>query len=120
MSVLHLRAQKRLGAAIIVALALPALSACGTSSQGAAAIPTGVSAGHSSGVKPNSVSAPYTFQTINDPSDPTTEILGLNNLSKLGGFYGAPACGFTARPPYNARQFYKQLYPLAAQTVVTS
>src|ERR1700689_2160535 len=107
MSFLHLDAQKRLWAVIVVALALPALSACASSSPGAGPIPAGVSAAHNSGVKPNSVSAPYSFQTINDPSDPTTEILGINNLSKLCGFYDNPSVGFTVRPPYEAKQFFK-------------
>jgi len=120
MSFLHLRAQKRLGAALVVALGLPALSACGTSSPGAAPIPAGVSAAHGSGVKPNSTAAPYSFQTVNDPSDPTTEILGINNRSRLSGFYGDPSIGFTVRPPYEADQFHKQLYPEAVDTVVTT
>jgi hypothetical protein len=77
-----------------------------------------ISTVNSMGVSPKT--SAFTFTTIEAPGGPPTEILGINNLSKLCGFYGNPAIGFTVRPPYNAKQFYKQLYPGAAATVVTS
>jgi hypothetical protein len=117
MSFTCLWAPRRLGVAIVVALGLPAISACGGSSQMANAIPAAVSAHHNAGVKPNSA---FNFTTINDPLDPTTEILGINNLGKICGYYGSPTVGFIARPPYLATQFHKYLYPGAADTVVTS
>jgi hypothetical protein len=70
------------------------------------------------GVSPKT--SAFTFATIDAPSGPPTEILGINNLSKLCGFYGDPSVGFTVRPPYEAKQFFKLLFPGAADTVVTS
>ncbi|MGA2760490.1 MAG: hypothetical protein ABSF08_09255 [Candidatus Cybelea sp.] len=117
MSFTCLRAPVRLGAALVIALGLPAISACSGSSQMANALPPGASVRHSAGVEPTSA---YSFKTINDPADPTTEILGINNLGKICGYYGNPYVGFYARPPYTANKFYKELYPGAADTVVTS
>jgi hypothetical protein len=108
-----LRAQQRLGAAIIVALSLPAISACSGSSPTAGPIP-GVSTAHSL------ATSEYNFKTIDDPADPTTEILGINNLNKIVGFYGSPAVGFGARAPYGAKNFLKEIYPGATDTVITS
>jgi hypothetical protein len=71
-----------------------------------------------SGVSPKT--SAFTFATIDAPGGPPTEILGINNLSKLCGFYGDPSVGFTVRPPYNAKQFYKLLFPGAVASVVTS
>jgi hypothetical protein len=117
MSFTCLWAPRRLGAAIVVALGLPAISACSGSSQMANAIPAAVSVRHDAGAKPNSA---FNFTTINDPADPTTEILGINNLGKICGYYGSPSVGFVARPPYSTNKFKKELYPGATDTVVTS
>jgi hypothetical protein len=80
--------------------------------------PARMSTVSSTGVSPKT--SAFTFTTIDAPSGPPTEILGINNLSKLCGFYGDPRVGFTVRPPYEAKQFFNQLYPGAADTVVTS
>jgi hypothetical protein len=116
MSFTYLRT--RLAAAIVVALALPAISACAGSSPASSPLPAGVSAANSGAVKTGG--SGYTFQTINAPADPTTEVLGLNNLNKLVGFYGDPNVGFVARPPYAPTKFRKEVYPGAENTVVTS
>ncbi|MGA2760265.1 MAG: hypothetical protein ABSF08_08115 [Candidatus Cybelea sp.] len=64
--------------------------------------------------------SPYGFTTIDAPFGTPTEILGINNLSRLCGFYGDPEVGFTVRPPYSAKRFVKEAYPGATDTVVTS
>ncbi len=119
MSFTWLRTQQRLAAAIVVALGLPAVSACAGSSPASTPLPAGVSVGHSTGVKPSNGSG-YTFITVDDPADPTTEVLGINNLSKLCGYYGNPSIGFVARPPYAPTKFIKEIFPGAVDTIVTS
>ncbi len=118
MSFTCLRTKQRLGAALVVALGLPAVSACAGSSPASTPIPAGVSVAHPTAV--NNGGSGYNFQTINAPADPTTEILGLNNLSKIVGYYGNPNVGFVARPPYEPTKFRKEVYPGAQSTVVTS
>ena len=104
MSFTCLRTQQRLAAAMVVALGLPAISACAGSSPASTPLPAGVSAVHSASKTSGSG---YSFQTINAPADPTTEVLGINNLSKLCGYYGNPSIGFVARPPYAPTKFIK-------------
>jgi len=117
MSFLSLGAQKRLGAAIVVALGLPAISACGGSSPTGGPISSGASATHDTGTTPSSA---FTFKTIDDAAEPTTEILGINNLNELCGFSDDPSTGFTGPVPSDATKFNKELYPGAADTIVTS
>ena len=67
----------------------------------------------------------FTYQTINDPNDPTTEILGINNLGKIVGYYGDgtasnPEIGFDAVSPYAAKNFHKQTYPQSINTEITA
>jgi hypothetical protein len=73
---------------------------------------------NSKGVSPKT--SAFSFATIDAPGGPPTEILGINNLSRLCGFYGDPSVGFTVRKPYEAQQFHKQLYPGAVDTVVAA
>ena len=115
MSFTCLRTQQRLAAAMVVALGLPAISACAGSSPASTPLPAGVSAVHSASKTSGSG---YTFQTINAPADPTTEVLGINNLNKLCGYYGDPNIGFVTRHSYV--NFIKEIFPGAEDTVVTS
>jgi hypothetical protein len=117
MSFTCLRTRQRLGAAFAVVLSLSAFSGC-ASSPASSPIPAGVSVARSLGVKPNG--STYDFKTINAPADPTTEILGINNLDKLCGFYGDPHIGFVVRPPYTPTKFLKETYPGAKNTVVAA
>jgi hypothetical protein len=69
-------------------------------------------------------SSPYSFQTIDDPANPGTRILGINNQGKLVGSYGSgtgsdPYVGLVVHPPYQAKNFFKEIYPYAIDTVVT-
>ncbi len=102
---------------------LSVLSPCvfwlfGCSSATGPPSPARLSTVASKGVSPKT--SAFTFATIDAPGGPPTEILGINNLSKLCGFYGDPSVGFTVRPPYEARQFRKVRVPGAIDTVVTS
>ncbi|MFZ0682218.1 MAG: hypothetical protein WAM84_04970 [Candidatus Cybelea sp.] len=116
MSFTCLPMQQRFAAAIVVALALPAISACAGSSLASAPLPSGASAAHARIIEASG--SGYTFQTVNDPADPTTEVLGINNLNKLCGYYGDPNVGFVTRNSY--ANFTKEVFPGAQDTVVTS
>ena len=108
------RALRRLGAAIMI-IGVPALSACSGPSPTLSALPSQASlprpAAHRAYLE-------FTYRTLNDPEDATTEILGINNLAKICGFYGTPNTGFSARTPYE--HFQKLDYPSAADTVITA
>jgi hypothetical protein len=95
---------------------LPVMSGCASATAPPSLART--SAVRFSGVAPKT--SAYSFTTIDDPFGPPTEILGINNLGRLCGFYGSPEMGFTVRPPYAAAKFKKELYPGAVDTVVTS
>jgi hypothetical protein len=106
-----------LGAAAVAAIGIPAISACASSSATATRTPFGVPMVRDAGTKP---SPKFTFKTIDDPADPTTEVLGIDNSGNLCGFHDHPSLGFTVRPSYNAKKFSDELYPGATDTVVTS
>ncbi len=67
--------------------------------------------------------AKVTFQTIDDPADPTfNQLLGINSAGTISGYYGSgdaghPNKGYTTVPPYTA--FTNQNFPKSAQTQVT-
>jgi hypothetical protein len=67
--------------------------------------------------------AKVTFQTIDDPADPTfNQLLGINSSGTISGYYGSGAAGhpnkgYTVAPPYTA--FTNQNFPKSAQTQVT-
>ncbi len=118
MSFSYLRTRKRLFvAAIVVALATPAVTACSGLSSTTSAVPTLASVGHAMNV--NSQNG-YNYATIDDPADPTTELLGINNLGKICGYYGSPYVGFVVGPSYQAKNFKKENYPGAVATQVAA
>jgi probable HAF family extracellular repeat protein len=106
--------------AIIVLLGAPAVSACGGPSPTLSALPSQVSAAHPELRKDvrGLTYQQFTYQTLDDPYDATTEILGVNNLGKICGYYGSPYTGFLARRPY--QKFRKLIYPGAADTVIAA
>jgi hypothetical protein len=121
MSFSYSRTIERLLAAIIVALSAPVLTACSGPAPGASAMPAQISHGQSTGDKSTSQKQlDFTYTTIDDPADPTTEILGINNLGKVCGFYGTPNVGIVVYPKYLAKNFRKEDYPGAVDTEVTS
>lgn len=116
--------QRRVLTGIVAALIATPLAACSGASPATSPLPAAVSLARSGGVHPTS-GAEFTYQTINDPNDPTTEILGINNLGKIIGFYGDgtssdPANGIVVHAPYQSRNFFKEDYPGAADTWMTS
>jgi len=43
----------------------------------------------------------YKFETINDPDDTFTQLLGINNAGKIAGYHGASINkGFTVQPDH--------------------
>lgn len=96
---------------------LSLLAACGAPGGNTAFAPGGQKS--SGGASKDSFH--FTYQTINDPGSSTlTEILGVNNLGKICGFYNDPNVGMTARSPYQAQNFQKVSYPGAVDTQVAA
>ena len=66
----------------------------------------------------------YTFQTINNPADPTfNQLLGINNAGTISGYFGSgsathPNQGYVVTPPYSAGSFISENFPGSAQTQV--
>ncbi len=100
----HTRLTDRAGLAI-AALAMAAMMA----PRPAAAGPTGG----------------YTFQTIDNSSDPTfNQLLGINNAGTIAGYFGSGAAGhpnkgYTVTPPYGPTSFVNENFPGSVQTQVT-
>ena len=122
MSYSFLAARKGHFVAVILALCAPLFAGCSSSSV-SPALP-GASAGPRS-VRELSGST-YTFTTIDDPADPTYNVLtGINNLDKLAGYYGDgstshPAHGYIVYKPYGSQNFRREDYPTAKDTYITA
>lgn len=64
----------------------------------------------------------YTFQTLNNPADPTfNQLLGINNAGNIAGYFGSgatghPNQGYTLIPP---NSFTSENFPGSVQTQVT-
>lgn len=75
-----------------------------------------------SGIRP---AAGYSFRTVDNPDDPSfNELLAINNLGKIGGYYGNgskknPSVGYVVRKYGNAHYQTKR-YPGADDTIVTA
>lgn len=123
MSLKFLKARNRFGAAAVAAILLPAFSACSGGSLPAAPVSPSAAelVGPNAGAH-RAASEQFTYQTINDPQDPTTEVLGVNNLNKIVGYYGNGdhTIGFEATPPFAADNFHNENYPGGTQTQITS
>ncbi len=69
--------------------------------------------------------AAYTYKTLDDSDDPGfNELLGVNNLGKIGGYYGSgtpadPSVGYIIRK-YGNSHYRTILYPGAVNTRVTA
>lgn len=69
-----------------------------------------------------SFAAAYTFQTLNDPADPTfNQLLGINNSGTISGYFGSGAAGhpnkgYTLVPPAT---YTNENFPNSVQTQVT-
>jgi len=68
--------------------------------------------------------ADYTFQTLNNPADPTfNQLLGINNAGTIAGYFGVgsathPNKGYTLAPPYTAGSYTDENFPASFQTQV--
>jgi hypothetical protein len=66
----------------------------------------------------------YTFQTLDNPADPTYNVLtGINNAGVISGYYGSggaghPNQGYTLSPPYAASNYTSESFPGSASTQV--
>jgi hypothetical protein len=109
--------------AVALAIFIPAMAACSGPTQMSptvAAIPG--SSADSSGIRDASA---YTFKTLDNPDDPTfNELLGINNLGKICGYYGSgkrsdPSVGYIVRK-YGNSHYRTVLYPGAVNTRVTA
>ncbi len=119
MSYSHQHSERRLCAAVLVALCVPAFAACSGPAAGTSPVPSAISLVRDLGVR--HLNEAFNYQTIDDPQDPTTEVLGINNLGKIVGYYGdGPTDGFYALAPYGPNNFKKIDYPGAVSTVATA
>ncbi len=114
---------RRLAVAII-GLVAPTLAACDGPAQHAV-LPSGAFAPlRSHGPRPNAIA--FTFTTLDDQDDLTfNELLGINNESKISGYYGSgayghPNDGYIIYPPYGQTSYRNEEYPGATGTQVTS
>ncbi len=66
----------------------------------------------------------YTFQTLDNHTDPTfNELLGINNTGTIAGYFGVgstmnPNKGYTLAPPYGQGSYTNENFPASAQTQV--
>jgi hypothetical protein len=67
----------------------------------------------------------YSFKTLDNPDDPSfNELLGINNLGKIAGYYGSglpsnPSVGYVVRK-YGNSHYRRVKYPGAVDTVVSA
>src|SRR5580692_7589573 len=65
----------------------------------------------------------YRFQTLDDPADPSNNVLtGINDAGVISGYYGGtkkhPSHGYTVAPPYGASNYTPVQIQHALQTEV--
>ena len=71
-----------------------------------------------------SAASTYSFQKINNQTDPTfNQLLGINNTGTIAGYFGVgsmtnPNKGYTVAPPYGQGSYTNENFPLSAQTQV--
>lgn len=110
-------------AAIALAIFIPAIAGCSGASPMTPQLTMLPGAGAPfSGM--GDAGAAYTFKTLDNSDDPTfNELLGINNLGKIGGYYGSgkksdPSVGYIIRKFGNSH-YRTVLYPGATNTRVT-
>jgi hypothetical protein len=115
-----LRSCKQALAVLGLGIVVPGIAACSGPSSATPALTSPSDA--SSSVRKTSA---YNFRKLNNPDDPTfNELLGINNLGKICGYYGSgsrsdPSVGYIIRK-YGNSHYRTELYPGAANTVVTA
>ncbi|HEY3935840.1 MAG TPA: PEP-CTERM sorting domain-containing protein [Bryobacteraceae bacterium] len=71
-----------------------------------------------------SAASNYTFQTLDNQTDPTfNQLLGINNTGTIAGYFGVgstinPNKGYTLAPPYGQASYTNENFPGSAQTQV--
>ncbi|MBV9749966.1 MAG: PEP-CTERM sorting domain-containing protein [Acetobacteraceae bacterium] len=87
---------------------------------GAAAAAIAAGAGSAAYAAPS-----YTFQTLNNNTDPTfNQLLGINSAGTIAGYFGSgmaghPNKGYTLAPPYGQGNYTNENFPGSVQTQVT-
>jgi hypothetical protein len=115
-----LRTYRPLFVSAALALTAACLSACG-----GAMAPTPASNAVAPFSATNPAPAVLKFRTLNSVKDPTfNQLLGINNLGKISGYYGSgatghPNKGYLILPPYGQKNYRYEDYPGSAQTQVT-
>ncbi|MBV9227535.1 MAG: PEP-CTERM sorting domain-containing protein [Acidobacteriaceae bacterium] len=72
----------------------------------------------------SATAADYTFQTLNNGTDPTfNQLLGINNAGTIAGYFGSgsaahPNKGYTLAPPYTQTSYTDENFPNSVQTQV--
>jgi len=108
----------------VAALALLSLATAGCNGPTSLAPPNGGASGAGSNAAAVKA-ATYNFKTIDNQDDPTfNELLGINNLGKLAGFYGDgekahPSVGYVIRN-YGQSKYLLEDCPGASNTRVTA
>jgi len=122
MSYSFLQAGKQALTAAALALFVPIVAGCSGSSPLAPSLsaPAG-----SAGTSAVSRAGAYSFKTLDNPDDPSfNELLGINNLGKICGYYGSgsksnPSVGYIVRK-YGNSHYKTIMYPGAIDTVVSA
>jgi len=90
-----------------------------------AALPSASALADTTAATPPDGSANFSFQTHNDPRDPTfNQLLGINNEGLIAGYFGSGAAGhpnkgYLLHKPYGSGSFQPENFPGSVQTQVT-
>lgn len=119
----HSAFQSSKQAMVVIAMAIfiPAVAACSGPTSPAPSVGALPGTGSpASGIRDTA----YSFKTLDNPDDPTfNELLGINNLGKIGGYYGSgkksdPNVGYIIRK-FGNTHYRTVTYPGAVNTRVT-
>lgn len=106
----------------MIAIGTLGISACGALTQNAPAVSVAASLPLKADADQSGQNK-YLFTTLDDSSDPTTQLWGINDAGEIVGSYGDgsgsnPYVGITISPPYDTGAFRK--VQLGRDTMVTS
>jgi hypothetical protein len=107
----------RLGAAAAAAGTLATLTALSVATQASAS--TLAAPAH------RAAATSYTFETLDNATDPTfNQLLGINSHGVISGYFGSGAAGhpnkgYLLNPPYGQSSYVNENFPGSAQTQVT-
>ena len=102
-------------AVAVSALGTGVLASCGVSTSAAAGAPSAAPA-----ATPVEASGNFSFQTADDPNDPTfNQLLGINDSDTIAGYFGSGMSGHPNKGYTLHVSFHNENYPGSAQTQVT-